>query len=214
MSSRTLVHVCLAGFFVLAVLWVMGSWSTWSKENQIMNQLLAVLLIAAVGGFFFVLVILPRIGDAVGNAMLSSNAQVKQEGASLALGLIARGDYEGAITEYEKVLAEKPDDSFTVSEIAKVCSEKLRDPVRGLHVLRKHLEGRDWKPDDAAFLMFRMVDIHMQEESLDEARELLEQIEGTFSGTRHSGNARHKINEVEQAQFKLAQSQRGRANQG
>jgi tetratricopeptide (TPR) repeat protein len=214
MSSRSLVHICLTGFFALAVLWIMGSWAEWAKEEKVMHQLLAILLIAVVGGFFVVLVILPRLGDAVGTAMLSSGEEVKQEGASKALALVARGDYEGAIKEYEGVLAEKPDDAFTVSEIAKVCAEKLGDPVRGLHVLRQHLESREWKTDDAAYLMFRMVDIYMSEQNYDEAKELLEQITASFPESRHVGNARHKINEVEQAQFKLAQSQRAKSTQG
>jgi tetratricopeptide (TPR) repeat protein len=208
MSTRSMVHLCLTAFFVLAVLWVMGSWSTWAKEEKVLHQLLAVLIIAVVGGFFVVLVVLPRFGDAVGTAMLSSGEEVKLEGASKAHALIARGDYEGAIEEYQRVLAEKPDDSFAVSEIAKVCAEKLQDPVRALHVLRQHLEGREWAPDDAAFLMFRMADVHTQEKNFDDAKALLEQITTAFPNTRHVGNARHKINEVEQAEFKYAQSQR------
>lgn len=213
MSSRALVHLCLTGFFVLAVLWVMGAWPEWAKEEKIANQFLSILLLAVVGGFFVVLVVLPRFGDAVGTAMLSSNEEVKVEGASKAMALIARGDYEGAISEYEKVLAEKPEDAFTVSEIAKVCAEKLGDPVRGLHVLRQHLEGREWPVDDAAFLMFRMVDIHVAEQNLADARVLLEQIAESFPNTRHTGNARHKLNEVEQAEFKLAQAQRAKGGQ-
>jgi len=214
MSSRTLVHLCLTGFFVLAVLWVMGSWPQWAKEEKVMHQLLAVLLIAVVGGFFVVLVVLPRFGDAVSTALTSSNEESKLEGSGKAMALIAQGDYEGAIREYEKVLAEKPDDSFSVSEIAKVCSEKLGDPIRGLHVLRTHLEKREWPTDDAAFLMFRMVDIYMKEDQYAEARELLEQISTSFPNTRHVGNARHKLNEVEQAEFKFAQAQRARGAQG
>jgi TolA-binding protein len=175
---------------------------------------MAILILAVVGGFFLVLVVLPRFGDAMSTAMTSSGEEVKQEGASKARALIARGDYEGAIQEYEVVLAETPDDSFTVSEIAKICNEKLKDPVRGLHVLRQHLEGREWAPDDAAFLMFRMVDIHIQEQNHDDAKALLEQITAAFPNTRHVGNARHKINEVEQAEFKFAQSQRAKGGQG
>jgi tetratricopeptide (TPR) repeat protein len=142
--------------------------------------------------------------------VLSSGEEVKQEAANKAHALVAQGDYEGAIKEYESVLREKPDDAFTISEIAKVCVEKLEDPIRGLHVLRQHLESREWKTDDAAFLMFRMVDIHMGEQQYEEARALLEQIEASFPNTRHTGNARHKINEVDQAQFKMAQGQRAK----
>ena len=197
MSTRTLVHLCLTCFFVLAILWVMGSWGQWAKDEKIMNQFMAIIVIAVVGGFFLVLVVLPRFGDAVSTAMISSNAEVKQEGASKAQALLARGDYEGAIKEYEGVLAEKPDDAFTVSEIAKVCNEKLKDPVRGLHVLRQHLESREWSTDDAAFLMFRMVDIHIAGRKLRRGERAAGTNHQLPSPTpRHVGNARHKINEA------------------
>jgi hypothetical protein len=62
--------------------------------------------------------------------------------------------------------------------------------------------------------MFRMVDIHTQEENFGEAKELLEQIASAFPDTRHVGNARHRINEIEQAEYKLAQSQRAKGAQG
>lgn len=214
MNSRSLVHLCITAFFILAVLRVMGAWPGWAKEEKVANQFLAILLLAIAGGFFVVLVVLPRFGDAVGTAMFSSGEEVKEEGASKAIGLIARGDYEGAISEYERVLAEKPDDAHAVSEIAKVCAEKLKDTVRALHVLRQRLEGREWAPDDAAFLMFRMVEIHMQEKNYDDAKDLLEQVIGAFPGTRHSANAKHKMNEVEQAQFRLVQAQRAKGGQG
>lgn len=214
MSSRTLTHLCIAGIFVLAILWVMGSWKTWEKNGDVGLQLMAILLIAVVGGFFVVLVVLPRFGDAMSTAMTSSNEESKLEGSGKAMALVAQGDYEGAIKEYESMLKEKPDDSFSVSEIAKICSDKIGDPVRGLHVLRTHLEKREWPTDDAAFLMFRMVDIYMKEDQYAEARELLEQISASFPETRHVGNARHKLNEVEQAEFKLAQAQRAKGSQG
>lgn len=208
MSSRNLVHACITGFFVLAILWVMGAWGGWAKEEKIMNQLLAILLIAVSGGLFVVMVVLPRFGDAVGTAMFSSGEEVAQDGGIKAAALIARGDYEGAIGEYEKVLVEKPDEPHPVSEMAKTCAEKLKDPVRALHILKSHLEGRHWSEDNAAFLMFRMVDIHTQQHEFDEAKDILEQIAGNFPGTRHSANAKHRINEVEQAQFKILQAQR------
>lgn len=212
MSSKTIIHLFLAFAYGLAVLWVMGSWSAWSEDGAVVHQLLSILLLATTAGFYVVLVLLPRFGDAVGTAMLSSGEEVKIEGASKAQGLIACGDYNAAIKEYEKMLAENPDDAFTVSEVAKVQSEKLRNPAGALATLQHHLEGRSWVPDDAAFLMFRIVELHTHENHFPEARSLLEEVMANFPNTRHSANARHKMSEVEQAEFKQAQAKReGRA---
>lgn len=209
MTSRGLIHFCFVGFFILAVMWVLGQWGAWARDEKVIHQLLAVLLLAVAGGLLLVLVVLPRFGDAVGTAMFSSGEEVGESGGMKAAALIAQGDYEGAIEEYQKALAENPEEPHPVSEIAKICADKLNDPVRALHVLQTHLEGQDWTPDHAAFLMFRMVDVHAAEGQHSEARELLEQIIGHFPDTRHSANAKHRLQEIEQEEFKLAQARRG-----
>ena len=211
MNSRSLIHLCIVGFFALAVLWVVGQWGAWAKDDKVIHQLLAVLLLAVAGGILFVAVVLPRLGDAFTTAMFSSGETVGKDSSVKAAALLAQGDYEGAIEEHEKTFAGNPSEPHPISEIAKICAEKLDDPVRALHVLQTHLEGQEWKPDHAAFLMFRMVDVHAAQQQHAEARELLEQIIGHFPDTRHSANAKHRIHEVEQAEFKLAQARRGQA---
>lgn len=208
MSSRSIVHLCVTMFFVLGILWVLGSWDRWAKDGAVMHQLLAILILAVGGGFFVVLVLLPRFGDAVGTAMLSSGEVVSGDGGRKVAALLAQGDYEGAIGEYEQMVKDQPDDPHPISEMAKICAEKLKDPVRAIHLLGQHLESHEWTEDNAAFLMFRMVDIHLQEHEYDEAKDILEHIAGNLPGTRHSANARHKIEEVEQTQYQILQRQR------
>ena len=209
MNSRSIIHLCITLFFALGVLWVMGSWEQWAKDGAMMHQFLAILILAIAGGFFVVLVLLPRFGDAVGTAMLSSGELASKDSGRKAAALLAEGDDEGAIAVYEQMLKEKPDDPHPISEMARICADEIKDPVRALHILAQHLEKRDWTPDNAAFLMFRMVDIHLGEQDYDQARDILEQIEGYFPGTRHSANARNKIQEVEQTQYQILQRQSG-----
>ncbi|HEY1051370.1 MAG TPA: hypothetical protein VGE39_16475, partial [Prosthecobacter sp.] len=64
---------------------------------------------------------------------------------------------------------------------------------------------------DAAFIMFRIADVHLtHRHDFEAARDMLEQVIGNFPNTRHSANAHHKIGEVEQAQFKQLQEQRAK----
>lgn len=202
MSSRSIVNICVVALFALAVLYVMGRWNTAEWQENPMYPLISIIVLAIVGGVFFVTVVLPRLGDAVGTVMYSSGEEVEQDDTMKAQALIAKGDYHGAIDLFEKVAKDKPTDPFPVSEIAKIYSDKLHDPGKGLEVLQENLESREWTEENAAFLMFRMVDVHTTLRQYDAAKDILEQIVGNFPGTRHSGNAKHKINEVEQLQYK------------
>lgn len=207
MNTRTLINLCLAGLLALILIWVQHNWKSWENEREV-YKLLSILLLAVGGGFFFVLVILPKLGDAVGTVMYSSGETVKSDEGLKAAAKLAAGDYAGAIEEYEKMIQEKPDDAFPVSEIAKIHADKLHDPGKALAVLKQHLESKEWNEENASFLMFRMVDLYAGARDFDSAKDILEQVVGNFPGTRHSANAKHKINEIEQAQFKEAQSRR------
>ncbi|MFZ4763862.1 MAG: tetratricopeptide repeat protein [Roseimicrobium sp.] len=212
MNSRSITHLCIASLFALAFLWVLGSWKQWSEEGAVVNQLFSVMLLAVSFGFFVVLVVLPRFGDAVGTALLSSGEEISEDAGRKAAAMMARGDYEGALEEYQKQLKETPDDPHPISEMAKICAEKLRDPERALAALQEHLESHDWTEENAAFLMFRMADVHLTRNAFDGAKDILEQIAGNFPGTRHSANARSKIEALEQAEFRHLQEQRLKAN--
>jgi tetratricopeptide (TPR) repeat protein len=125
---------------------------------------------------------------------------------------IAQGDYQGALAHYEKMLEDKPDDPFPVAEIAKVHAERLRNPQAALKALEEHLQSKDWPVDDAAFIMFRIADVHLtHRHDYDAARDMLEQVISNFPNTRHSANAHHRMSEIEQLQYKLLMEQRAKA---
>jgi tetratricopeptide (TPR) repeat protein len=209
MNTHTLIKICLAALVALILLWVKLNWKTWENEKEV-YKLLSILLLAVVGGIFFVMVILPKLGDAVGTMMYSSGEEVTSDEGMKAAAKMAAGDFPGAIEEYEEMMKLKPEDPFPVSEIAKIHAEKLQDPGRALAFLQDHLQSREWSPENAAFLMFRMVDLHLGRHDFDSAKEILGQVVGSFPGTRHSANAKHRINEIEQAQFKEMQAQRSK----
>ena len=211
MNSRTLIHICLAGLFALAVLYIAGRWNSPEWQENPMYPFMGILALAIAGGIFFVVVLLPRFGDAVGTVMYSSGEISQQTEGMKAAAKMASGDYEGAITEYEKMKAEQPTDPYPVSEIAKIYADKLHDPDRAVAYLHENLGNQEWTEDNAAFLMFRLVDVHHHAKAYDDAKAVLEQVVEHFPSTRHSANASHKITEIEQAQFKELRAQQNRS---
>ena len=89
----------------------------------------------------------------------------------------------------------------------------MHDHERALAFLQERLESQSWAEENAAFLMFRIVDVNINRQSFADAKDILEQIVGNFPGTRHSANAKHKIQELEQAEFKAIQARRARGEQ-
>lgn len=215
MDTRLIVKICLASLFALLVLYVISHWNAWGQDlpdgnpnPKVIYKLISCIFIAVIGGIFVVMVVLPKLGDAVGTVMYSSGEEVTADEKMKAAAKMAQGDYEGAIAEYGKMFHEKPDDPFPLSEIAKIHADKLENPAAAVTFLQGHLEAREWTEEHAAFIMFRIADIHMKQGEFEAAKDILEQVVGNFPGTRHSANAKHRINEIEQAQFKDLQAKR------
>lgn len=211
MTTRNIIRLSLLALILLASFWVWHRWQYWVGAQEV-YKLLTILFLAVGGGILFVTVLLPKFGDAVGTVMFSSGEEITSQEGMKAAAKIANGDYLGAIAEYEIMMKDKPDDSFPISEIAKIHAEKLEDPATALAFLHEHLESKDWSEENASFLMFRMVDLLLDDHQFDSAKDILEQVMSNFPGTRYSANAKHKINEVELAQFKEAQASRAQGD--
>ena len=197
MNTSLIIRLAITALVVILVC-LFWTWIT----DPIM-QLIYVLVVGSVVGVFGVKYLIPWLGDAAGTFIYSSGEEVEQDERMKASAKLAEGDFEGAIGEYEKLLKSKPEDTFAIAEAAKVYAQRLDDPERALAFIQRHLAGREWPEDEAAFLMFRLVDIHMeQQKDYDKAREVLNDIVARYPNTRHSANARHRITEVEQAQYK------------
>lgn len=206
--NRTLIIRLGAALLFLVLAKVV--WNRMMRADDGM-MLVYVIALGAIAGFLFVKYVLPWFGDAVGTLVFSSGEEVRQDEGLKAAAKLAQGDYEGAIAEHEKTLAKDPAQTFPAADIAKICAEKLHDPQRALQGLLKHQASRAWAEDDAAFLRFRVAELHATHlHDLAAAKGVLEQIIADFPNTRHSANANHKVHELEQAEYKQMMEQRTR----
>ncbi|MCB1277573.1 hypothetical protein [Prosthecobacter sp.] len=208
MNTTLVIRICVVtlAFLIIALIW------NSLKDAGDGMKLVFVIVVGLIGGIAAVKFVIPWFGDVMGEAVFSSGEKVEQDEMTKAAACIATGDYEGAIGHYEKMLDEKPDDPFPVAEIAKVYAERLHDPQAALRALEEHLQSQEWPVDDAAFIMFRIADVHLtHRHDFETARDMLEQVIGNFPNTRHSANAHHKMSEIEQMQYKLLMEQRTKA---
>lgn len=207
MSRKSILRLCglgLAGWL---------AFSGWERvKGDDLLTLLYFIILGLVIGLLVVIYVLPRFGDAMGNLVYSSGEQIQPAKRSQATELLAQGDFEGAIKEHEKSLAADPGQSFIVAEIAKICAERLGDPSRARQVLEKNLAAHQWPEDEAIFLRFRLAHLHLHHlQDPTTARTLLEALITEFPNTRHIANARHKLSEVNEAEYKMSHRQPSRA---
>jgi tetratricopeptide (TPR) repeat protein len=209
MNTGLIIRACLLGLVVLAL---KGAWHFVQQADDGV-KLIFFILVGAGGGFWAIKVFIPWVGDALGTFFYSSGEEIQVDESMRAVAKVAQGDYEGAIEEYEKLTRTRPEDPHPVAEIAKIHCDRFHDPLTAIQVLQRHLESREWPVDDAAFLMFRLAEIHSEKrQDYDAARAVLEEVVANFPNTRHSANAHHRLNEVDQAKFKQVTEQRLKAN--
>jgi tetratricopeptide (TPR) repeat protein len=175
-----------------------------ARKNPEVDPSKIVLLFAAtvlVGGTTAIIVVslvLPAIGDAVGNFFFQPDQEIEKDPHASAQAALARGEYAEAVEEYRRILADDPTDTLSYSEIAKISCEHLDDAAGAAAILEEALK-REWTPDEAAFLTSRLVDVYWKyQRNIRGARALLIQVVESMPGTRHAANAEHKLKELEQ----------------
>ena len=169
-----------------------------TDASKIVMLFVGTVLIGGAAAIVVATMVMPRIGDAVGNFFFSPNQQIEKDPHSAAQAALARGDYAEAVEEYRQIIESDPADTLSYSEIAKICCEHLDDAPGAAEVLEQALQ-REWAPDDAAFLTARLVDVYWKHQRDGRgARALLTQIIETMPGTRHAANAEHRLREIEQ----------------
>jgi len=155
------------------------------------------ILIGGSAAIIVVVMVMPRIGDAVGNFFFQPNQEIEKDPHSSAQAALARGDYAAAVEEYRQILQMDPNDTLSYSEIAKISCEHLDDVAGAQSMLEEALQ-REWAPNDAAFLSARLVDVYWKfQHDARSARALLVQIIESMPGTRHAANAEHRLKEIE-----------------
>jgi tetratricopeptide (TPR) repeat protein len=205
MNLGILIRVCILGLVILALI---GIWHAIQDANDGI-KLIYFLVVGVGGGLWAMKVFIPWIGDTIGTFFYSSGEEIQMDDKARAAVKLAQGDYLGAIQEFEKLAIAHPEAPHPVGEIAKIYSDRLHAADKALETVQTHLESREWPIDEAAFLMFRLAEIHSNHlHDHDAALDILRQVISNFPNTRHSANANHRIHEVEQAQFKQVMEQR------
>ncbi len=200
MRNITRLLIVLALFWLAYVLFGKARVAYSQEEvdsSQVVMLFAGMLLVAVTAGGFFVVSFLPDIGEGVGNFFFNPNEPVEENPHGKALAAVARGDYRGAITEYERVFEKNPEDTLALSEITHLYCDKLHEPASAAAILEEALND-EWAPEDAAFLSSRLVDVYWNHQGdARRARELLLQVIETLPGTRHAANAQHRLHEIE-----------------
>lgn len=193
MSSSHILRAGMLGSVIVAV--YMG-WNA-VKESNDGVKLIYFILVGAGFGLWAVKVLLPRLGDALGAFVYSSNEEPEADEKQLAVAKVEQGDFKGAIRDYERLNESNPEDPLPLSEIARIHSHFLHDPESAIRALESGLRERSWPVDAAVFLQHRRVDILLEDLHDDpKACGILEQIIHDFPNTRHSVKAQKRIREI------------------
>ena len=171
------------------------------NSTEAMAKVGVPLLISMIyAGILVVLYVLPSLVDKVGEEMMGSTAEVEEDPLDEARSAVAVGDYPEAIRVYREVWQENPEDRFPIVEVAKIQRANLDSPAVAVSTLQEALEHHEWEVDDAAFLMFRIAEIYGEDlDDREKQIEVLERAKDELKGTRHAGNAAHKLRELEKA---------------
>ena len=186
-------------FAILALglgVWLLSKWSS----MDVISRFATFLLLTVGVALCFALFILPAIGEWVGNLFYSAPEEVEQDKYAEAASKIAQGDYEGAIKAYRQISKDEPDTRYPHVEIAKIQLENLDDVDTAIMTIQSALDSKEWPDNDTAYFMFRLSELYQQHKGDDEtAKAFLRRVMEAFPETRHSANAHHKLNEIEQA---------------
>ncbi|MEZ5305388.1 MAG: tetratricopeptide repeat protein [Verrucomicrobiales bacterium] len=206
MVAHLVSRICAILLLILLCVIVYVNLTAEVPDEEIYTKFGVIIVAAIIGGVLFVMHILPMLSGAVGDMMYSAGGEVEEDPGAKAAAKMAQGDFEGAIAEYQKLYEANPDEKHPITEIAKIQLEKLEDPDAAEATLRGALEDKEWPEDDAAFFMFRLVDISLDHKGdFATARALLEQVQESFPDSRYSANATHRMRELEAAEYKAQQ---------
>jgi len=175
------------------------------EGSRMVYGLLLTLFSCAVAGIFVSVYLLPFIARQASDAILGSGARVDRDEMREAHAALAQGDYKGAIDAYRRFAKLKPDNRLPWVEMAKIYRVNLNAPEGAIAVLHEGFKSHPWQADDAAYLMFRVAEIHDQDLGQREvARSIMQQVIDGFPDTRHAANASHKLKEWEFADQRAA----------
>lgn len=165
------------------------------EGERTFNGVLLTFLSAGLFGIFFVIHALPFFAQRVTHAVYDSGEMVEKDILHDARSLLEQGDYEGAIAAFQSAAAVDPGNRLPWVEIAKIYKNHLGDADSAIQAIRHALESQEWEVDDAAYFLFRLAELYREEGDGDSAVAIMDQVIEQFPETRHSANARHKLQE-------------------
>jgi len=198
MTGKTIAHLVL--FLIVAGI-VTATFVNVDPDDsaRVATQLPVLMLAGLYLGIMFVSYVLPVLTQKATGAVLGSNERVERDPMRDAQAARARGDYEGAIDIYRKIIESDQDPLNRTPwvEIAKIEYDQLKDPEAAIATLSTALEEQEWPADDTAFFMVRMADIQLEDmEDPEQSAAILNEIIEMFPETRYSANATHKLKEM------------------
>jgi tetratricopeptide (TPR) repeat protein len=170
-----------------------------SSDDDIFFRLSVTVLAGLYAGLLFLIFVLPAISDGISRLMFSDPGGEPESDDPMreARALMAQGDYVGALEALRQVVMKEPDNRFAWAELAKVQLAHLDDAEGAETTLTEALESRDWQTEDAAFFMFRISEVNLENlENKEKAVSVLRQICELFPETQFSANATHQLREL------------------
>lgn len=153
-------------------------------------------LSAGYGGLVFVMYLLPMLAHRATHSVFDSGEMVEKDAMAEARSKAAQGDYEAAILSYRAAAEKDPENRMPWVEIVKIQRDILEQPQAAIDSIREALEKHVWPENDAAYFLFRLVELYQNDNQDQEtAAAILRQIIEQFPETRHSANARNKLQE-------------------
>jgi tetratricopeptide (TPR) repeat protein len=166
------------------------------EGEHMFNGILLTFLGAGLFGVFFVCTALPFFAQRLTHAVYDSAEVVEKDALYVARSLTAQGKYAEAIEAFQQAAIADPLNRLPYLEIAKIQRNSLLDAPAAMQTIRHALESQEWEIDDAAYLLFRLAEMHDEEPGgRPEAIAVMQQVIDLFPGTRHSANASHKLHE-------------------
>lgn len=176
------------------------------EGEKLIYGLLLTLMSCGVVGIFVGVYLIPFVAQKATHAIYDSGEKVEQVHDDMreARSLIAQGEFPAAVEALGRVVGEDPGNRMAWAEMARIHRQQLEDPGSAIAVLHEALTAHEWPVDDAAFLLFRVAEIHDQD--LGDrmmARAVMQQVIEQFPQTRHSANATHKLHEWDRGDHQL-----------
>jgi len=150
------------------------------------------------GGILAVIYLLPMFVDRMSEELMGSGEEMGEDPRASAREAVSEEDFPEAIRIYRQIWKEDSSNRFPMVEIARIQRDKLESPAVAVMTLSEALDAHEWEEEDAAFLMFRMIEIY--DKDLDDKESVVKTLKRAVEdlpGTRHAANATHQLRELE-----------------